>query len=110
MRLAILALLLPALLAGRAATASSTVPPSPAGLGAGAVSGYTVSAVAYSLAGDTIDGVSFTLAPADATTVKARLAPGEPWASCTVAGGSAACPLSTPVADATSLEVVAAGS
>jgi hypothetical protein len=110
MRLAVIALLLPALLAGRAATASSTVPSAAAGLGVGAVSGYTISEVSYSLAGDTIDGVSFTLAPAGGTTVKARLASGEPWATCTVEGGSAACPVSTPVADAASLEIVASGS
>jgi len=37
-----LVLILPALFAGRAATASNTAPASLAGSGAGAVSGYTV--------------------------------------------------------------------
>lgn len=109
MRLA-LVLILPALFAGRAATASNTVPATLAGSGAGAVSGYTVSAVSYSLAGETVGGVSFTLSPAGAAVVKARLAPGEPWAACTVAGAAVACPLSTAASDATSLEIVAAGS
>ena len=76
MRLAVLTLLLPALLAGRAATASTTIPAAPAG----------------------------------AAIVKARLAPGEPWAACTIAGGAVACPLSIAAAAATSLEIVAAGS
>ena len=105
-----LVLVLPALFAGRAATASNTVPASPAGSGAGAVSGYTVSAVSYSLAGETIDGVSFTLSPAEAGTVRVRLAPGESWTACAVAGSTVACPLSTAASDATSLEIVAAGS
>ena len=109
MRLALI-LILPALFAGRAATASNTVPASPAGSGAGAVSGYTVSAVSYSLAGDAVDGVSFTLSPAGAATVSARLAPGEPWTACAVAAGTASCPLSIATSDATSLEIVATGS
>ncbi len=105
-----LVLILPALFAGRAATASNTVPLSAAGPGTAAVSGYTVSAVSYSLAGETIDGVSFTLSRAGAAVVKARLAPGEPWAACTVVGAAVACPLSIAALDATSLEIVAAGS
>ena len=109
MRLAIFILLLPALLAGRAATASNTVPASPAGSGSGAVSGYTISSVSYSIAGDTVAGVSFALSPAGAATVKARLAPSEPWTACTVFGGTVSCPLSVGAAVATSLEIVAAG-
>ena len=107
MRLALL-LLLPALFAGRAATASNAVPSGPAGSGAAIVSGFTVSSISYSLAGDVLDGVSFTLAPAGARTVKVRLAPGEPWSNCSIAGGRVSCPLSTSVAAASELEVVAA--
>jgi hypothetical protein len=110
MRLALVLVLLPALLAGRAATASNTVPATAGGSGTGAVSGYTVSAISYSLAGDTIDGVSFTLSPAGATTVSARVRPTASWSACTVAGSIASCPLSSPVAEADELEVVAAGS
>lgn len=107
MRFALL-LILPALFAGRAATASNAVPVSAAGSGAGAVSGYTISAISYSLSDDTLDGVSFTLSPATATTVKVRLAPDGLWNDCTVVGAAAACALATAVAEATTLEVVAA--
>jgi hypothetical protein len=108
-RLAIFIVLLPALLAGRAATASNTVPAVTAGSGAGAVSGYTISAVSYSIVGNTVAGVSFSLSPAGAATVKARLAPSDPWTACTVSGSTVSCPLSVGVAVATSLEIVAAG-
>ena len=104
----ILVLILPALFAGRAATASNTVPAGSAGSGAGAVSGYTISAVSYSLAGDTVSGVSFALSPPGAAMVKVRLAPSEPWTTCTIAVGVASCGLSTSVTDAASLEVIAA--
>ena len=107
MRLALL-LLLPALFAGRAATASNAVPSGPAGSGAAIVSGFTVSSISYSLTDDTLDGVSFTLAPAGARTVKVRVAPGEPWSTCAIAGNAVSCPLATPVAAAAALEVVAA--
>ena len=103
----ILVLILPALFAGHAATASNTVPAGPAGAGAGIVSGYTISSVSYSLADDTVDGVSFALSPAGAATVKVRLAPSQPWTPCTVAGGVASCALSMGVAEAESLEIVA---
>jgi hypothetical protein len=103
----ILPLILPVLFAGHAATASNTVPAYPAGSGAGVVSGYTISSVSYALAGDTVAGVAFALSPASATTVEVRLAPSQPWTPCTVAGGVASCALSTGVAAAESLEVVA---
>jgi hypothetical protein len=103
----ILVLFLPALFAGQAATASNTVPSGPAGAGAGAVSGYTISSVSYSLAGDTVGGVSFALSPAGAARVKVRLAPSEPWTACTIAGGIADCALSIDVAQAESLEIAA---
>ena len=107
MRFALL-LLLPALFAGRAATASNAVPAGPAGSGAATVSGFSVSSISYSLADDVLDGVSFTLAPAGARTVKVRVAPGEPWLSCSIVGDAVSCPLSTNVAAAAALEVVAA--
>ena len=109
MRLAVLIVLLPALLAGRAATASNTVPAVQAGSGSGAVSGYTISSVSYSLAGDAISGVSFALSPSGAATAKVRPAPGEAWAACTLSGDIATCPLSVAVTAAISLEIVAAG-
>ena len=107
MRFALL-LLLPALFAGRAATASNAVPAGSAGSGAGAVSGYVVTSISYSLAEDVLDGVSFTLTPAGAHTVKVRLAATEPWSACTVSGSAVSCPLSTTVSAAARLDVVAA--
>ena len=107
MRFALL-LVFPALWAGQAATASNDVPSRPAGSGTGIVSGFTVSAISYSLANDVLDGVSFTLVPAGARTVKVRVAPGEPWSSCAIAGSAVSCPLATSVAAAAALEVVAA--
>ena len=103
----LLVLFLPALFAGHAATASNAVPSGPAGSGAGAVSGYTISSVSYSLAGDTVGGVTFALSPAGAATVKVRLGASEPWTPCTVAAGIASCALSMGVAEAESLEIVA---
>ena len=96
-----------ALLAVPALTASNGVAPAPAGAGSGAISGYTVSSVSYSLDGDAVDAVSFELAPPGARTVRARLAPGRAWVACTVAGTSASCPVKTPLADAVALDVAA---
>lgn len=106
MRLA-LPLVLLALVAGRAATASNAVPAGGAGAGSGAVSGYAVSEISYSVTGERIDGVTFTLDPPGAAVVKARLAPGEPWTSCTVTGGTASCPVATALAAVSALDVVA---
>src|SRR5215218_3793842 len=60
--------------------AANTVPASGAGDGAGAITGYTISAVKYTLNATTpanIDSVSFTVTPGGAagapTTVKAKL-------------------------------------
>jgi hypothetical protein len=105
----VLLFVLLALLAGRAATASNAVPSGGAGAGLGTVSGYTVSDISYSVADDMIDGVSFTLAPPTATVVKARLAPGEPWTACTIASGTASCPVATTLASMSELAVVATG-
>ena len=101
-------LALPALFAAPALTASGVVPTGTAGSGSGTISGYTVSAVSYELDGALVDAVSFTLVPAGATTVNARLAPGEPWTACMVAGSAATCPVETPVDAVSSLDVVAA--
>lgn len=109
MRLVLLAILLPALLAGPALTGSSAVDQTAAGAGSGTVSGYTASAITYEVDGETIAAVSFSLSPPGAVTVKARLAQGEPWTPCTVDAGVATCPVATDVADARDLDVVATG-
>lgn len=93
--------------------ASNTVPGSNAGSGSGAISGYTVSGVAYTLNATTptnLDQVAFTIAPTAATTVKAQLAAGGSWYSCANAAGSVTCNTTSPqatVAAATQLTVVA---
>ena len=96
-------------------TASNTVPTTQAGQGTGTVSGYTVTSVAYGLNAATptnIDTVTFTISPASATTVKAQLAVGGSWYSCTNTTGSVSCATTSPqltVATAATLNVVATG-
>jgi hypothetical protein len=93
--------------------ASNTVPGTEAGSGSGAISGYTVSSVAYGLNSTTptnIDAVTFTISPTSAGTVKAQLASGGSWYSCTNTSGSVSCNTTSPqatVAAATQLTVVA---
>jgi hypothetical protein len=71
-------------------TATNTVPASSAGAGDGAISGYTVSAIAYQLNATTptdVDSVTFTL-NANATTAKAKIVSGSTtYTACTIAGG-----------------------
>jgi hypothetical protein len=93
--------------------ATNTVPGSSAGAGSGAISGYTVSSIAYSLNATTptnLDQVTFTITPAAAGTVKAQLASGGSWYSCTNSSGSVTCNTTSPqatVSAATQLTVVA---
>jgi hypothetical protein len=94
--------------------ASNTVPGSEAGAGSGAISGYTVSSVAYGLNASNpanIDSVTFSIAPTSAGTVKVQLASGGSWYACTNTSGSVSCTTTSPqatVAAATQLDVVAA--
>ena len=93
--------------------ASNTVPGTEAGSGSGAISGYTVSSVAYGLNATTptnIDSVTFTISPTSAGTVKIQLASGGSWYSCTNTSGSVSCNMTSPqatVAETTQLTVVA---
>jgi hypothetical protein len=93
--------------------ASNTVPATEAGSGSGAISGYTVSSVAYGLNATTptnIDSVTFTISPTLAGTVKIQLASGGSWYTCTNTSGSISCGTTSPqatVAAATQLTVVA---
>jgi hypothetical protein len=81
-------------------TASNTVPGSSAGAGAGAITGYTVSNVAYTL-GSTptnLDAVTFTLDKA-AGTVKAQVQTGSSWYSCSnTSGNNWSCDTTSPQA------------
>lgn len=95
-------------------TASNVVPGSKVGKGEGAISGYTVSSVAYTLSATNpanIDSVAFTLDSA-ATTVKAKLvAASSTYTTCSVSGGtSVTCDFSPDVAvlSADELSVVSA--
>jgi hypothetical protein len=71
-------------------TATNTVPNSNAGSGAGTISGYTVSGIAYTLNATTpsdIDSMTFTL-NANAATVKAKIVSGSTtYTDCSIAGG-----------------------
>ena len=98
---------------GYAFTASNTVPNASLGQGSNTISGYTLSSVAYNLNASTptnLDSVTFTISPTTATSVKAQLASGGTWYSCTNTAGSVSCATTSPQATAalaTSLNVVA---
>lgn len=93
--------------------ATNTVPSSNAGSGSGTISGYTVSNIAYTLNSTTptnLDQVAFSVTPAATSTVKAQLASGGTWYSCTNTSGSVTCNTTSPqatVSAATQLTVVA---
>jgi hypothetical protein len=98
-----------------ALVASNTVPTTAAGSGAGTISGYAVTNVAYNLNATTpanIDSVSFTL-DAPATTVRIKLESSGtyyPAANCTASGNDWTCTTVSPtpatVAGANQLSVV----
>ena len=71
-------------------TATNTVPSSSAGSGSGTISGYAVSAIAYTLNATTpsdIDSLTFTLI-ANATTAKAKIVSGSTtYTACSISGG-----------------------
>jgi hypothetical protein len=99
--------------AAYAFTASNTVPGTNAGSGSGAISGYTVSNVAYTLNASNpqnVDQVAFTISPTTGT-VKVQVVSGGSWYSCTNTAGSVTCATTSPQATAAAvnqLTVVAA--
>ena len=114
---AALVVLLLALLGSSAVTASNIVPDSQAGDGAGAITGYEVTNVSYTLNAtnpQNIDGVTFDLdsTPAAGSDIQVRLdSTGGDWFSCTFAGAAVTCDTTTStiaVVDADELRVVAA--
>ena len=114
LRVLIVALLAVAVACGvYAFAAANTVPGSAAGSGSGAISGYTVTNVAYTLNAVTptnLDQVAFTIAPTAASSVKVQLAAGGSWYTCANAAGSVTCNTTAPqatVVAATQLTVVA---
>jgi hypothetical protein len=96
-------------------TASNTVPPTTAGAGAGAVSGYTITNIHYVLDATTpanIDSLTFTISPAvpsaggGTVTIAAALSTGGPTNYvCTpsTAGTTVTCPTITPTQLTTTL-------
>lgn len=99
--------------AAYAFTAANTVPNSNAGSGAGTISGYTVSSVAYTLnatSPQNVDQVAFTILPTTGT-VKVQVVSGGSWYACTNTAGSVTCATTSPQATAAGvnqLTVVAA--
>lgn len=96
-------------------TASSTVDPTTAGSGSGAVSGYTASNIVYGLRTSNatlVDNITFDISPTNPATLKVRLAPSGSWYSCTNSSGSVTCNTTTPtqatVAGSTQFTLVAA--
>lgn len=81
-------------------TASNTVPGSSAGAGSGAITGYAVSNVAYTLGTvpTNMDAVTFTLDKA-AGTVKAQVQTGGSWYTCSnTSGNNWSCDTTSPQA------------
>jgi hypothetical protein len=111
--LLVLLVVLMAMIGTYAFTASNTVPATQAGAGSGAITGYTISNVAYTLNSDPtkIDAVDFAISPASAGTVKIQLVSGGAWYSCTNSSGSVSCDTTVgtqaTVAPANNLTVVA---
>jgi hypothetical protein len=99
--------------AAYAFTAANTVPSSSAGSGSGAISGYTVSSVSYTLNASNpqnVDQVAFTISPTSGT-VKVQVVSGGSWYACTNSSGSVTCATTSPQATAAAvnqLTVVAA--
>ena len=90
-----------AALAATAFTATNTVPASNAGDGSAAISGYTITAVDYTLNATNpknLDAVAFTIAPATASTVQVQVEAGGSWYDCTNAAGAVTCATTTPQA------------
>jgi len=118
-RLAVVSAVLLAVVGGvLGMAASNTVPSTKAGDGTGAISGYVVSSVAYTLNGSNagnIDEVAFSLdaTPAAGATLKAKLeSSGSTWYTCSNTGTSVTCDTTTPqatVSGADELRVVVVG-
>jgi hypothetical protein len=100
--------------AAYAFTASNTIPGSQAGDGSNAISGYTASAVTYTINSSNpqnLDQLQFTINPTTTAAVKVRLAGGGTWYSCSNSSGTVTCDTTVgtqaTVAGASNLTVVA---
>ena len=100
---------------GMAYTAANTVPATVAGSGSGAVSGYTVSALTYTLAANpaNVASITFTLSASGATKVRVSGDGGANWYNCdsAISGTSVtACATTSPalsIASMSTLQIVA---
>ena len=91
-------------IAGFAFTASNTVPATKAGDGVGGITGYTISAVDYTL--DTtnprmIDEVRFNLNSTPASTSEIRVQLDSAWYTCTNVAAAVTCDTDTATSSAT---------
>ncbi len=116
-RLSTVLVLSGAIVAGTYAfTAANTVPASKAGDGTGTVTGYTVSAIHYTLNAANpanVDSVTFTLdsTPVAGSTLRVQLAAAGSWYTCTNAATAVSCTTTAPqatVVGVTALRVVVA--
>ena len=83
-----------AAISATAFTAANTVPASNAGDGSGAISGYTISAVSYTVNAtnpQNLDSVSFNILPPTAVTVRAQVQNAGSWFNCTNTAGAVSC-------------------
>jgi hypothetical protein len=90
--------------------AANVVPPSSAGDGSGAITGYTISNIHYALNASNpgnIQTVTFSIVPTSAGDVRVTL-DGTTWTTCTNSSGSVSCSVSQAALAATNLRVVAA--
>jgi hypothetical protein len=102
--------------ASYALTAANTVPGTKAGDGSGAITGYSVSGVHYTLNATNpanVDQVDFTVdtAPVAGSTIKVQLVTGGSWYTCSNVGTAVSCATTAPqatVAPADNLRVVIA--
>ncbi len=90
-----------AAISATAFTAANTVPASNAGDGSAVISGYTITAVGYTINAtnpQNLDAVNFTISPATAGTVRAQVQNAGSWYNCTNTAGAVSCATTAPQA------------
>jgi hypothetical protein len=90
--------------------AANVVPPSSAGDGSGAITGYTISNIHYALNAANpanIQTVTFDITPTSAGDVRITL-DGSTWSTCTNTAGAVSCSVAQAALTAANLRVVAA--
>ena len=92
-------------------TASNTVAATRAGDGSGAITGYVVSAVSYTLNASNpsnLDSVAFSVdsAPVAGSTLRVRLSAAGAWYACTFVGTAVTCSTTAPQATVASTDTL----